>query len=233
MAKLIVIEGSDSSGKETQSRMLVEKLNNEGIRAIRLSNPFYDSPTGKIIASCYLGKEEYCRELFKDDSSYGWFNEGAVSVDPLVASVYYAADRRYNLEVLREAMRENEVVILDRYIYSNMAYQGAKFETKEERDWYLKKCELLEFEYFELPRPDYVYFLYVPHEVVFELLKKREEASDQHEANHDYLIRSEEVYFELASRYGFEIIDCISNGCFKSREEIQNDVYKRVRKIVK
>ena len=59
--KFIVIEGTDCSGKETQSTLLVEKLNNMGKKAIRLTFPNYDSPTGKIIGGSYLGKDRILR----------------------------------------------------------------------------------------------------------------------------------------------------------------------------
>ena len=87
MGKFIVIEGTDCSGKETQSKLLVEKLEKMGKKAIRLTFPNYDSPTGKIVGGPYLGKKEICE---------CWFKEGAVNLDPKVASLYYAADRKYN-----------------------------------------------------------------------------------------------------------------------------------------
>ena len=68
--KLIVIEGTDCSGKETQTRLLVDRLNREGIRAERLAYPDYDTPTGKIIGACYLGKEYLCKSELKSESSF-------------------------------------------------------------------------------------------------------------------------------------------------------------------
>ena len=85
--KIIVIEGTDCSGKETQSRLLEKRLNDEGIKCIRFGFPMYESPTGKIVGGAYLGKPEI---------SEGLFPEGAPNVDPLVACLYYAADRKYN-----------------------------------------------------------------------------------------------------------------------------------------
>ena len=86
--KLIVIEGTDCSGKETQTNLLLKKLNSEGIKVEKFSFPNYQSPTGKIIGGPYLGKEYICD---------CWFSEGATKVDPKVASLYYAADRKYNI----------------------------------------------------------------------------------------------------------------------------------------
>ena len=89
--KLIVVEGTDCSGKETQTKKLVEKLTNDGRTVKRYSFPFYESPTGKIIGGPYLGKSYI---------SDGWFPEGATNVDYKVASLYYAADRLYNINTI-------------------------------------------------------------------------------------------------------------------------------------
>ena len=84
MNKIIVIEGTDCSGKETQSKMLLERLNQNNIDSVYMTFPAYDTPTGKIIGGSYLGKESIGKCVFP---------EGAVNVDAKVASLYYAADR--------------------------------------------------------------------------------------------------------------------------------------------
>ena len=122
--KLIVIEGTDCSGKETQAKKLIEKLQNDGICVSEYSFPNYSSPTGKIVGGPYLGKSYICE---------GWFSETAPKVDPKVSSLYFVADRRYNIGVIKEKLASGENVILDRYVYSNMAHQGGKFHTREER----------------------------------------------------------------------------------------------------
>ena len=90
---LIVIEGTDCSGKETQSNMLEENLNKLGHNTKKLYFPKYDTPTGRIVGTCFLGKEELCNKYLKEEK--GWFKEGSSNVDPLVSSLYYDADRRY------------------------------------------------------------------------------------------------------------------------------------------
>ena len=72
--KIIVIEGTDCSGKETQTRLLVEKLEAMGKKVKRISFPMYDTPTGKIIGACLLGKPEMCNSYLKED--HGFFPEG-------------------------------------------------------------------------------------------------------------------------------------------------------------
>ena len=85
--KIIVIEGTDCSGKETQSKLLEEKLNSKGKKCVKFNFPMYDTPTGKIVGGSYLGRKEIGESLF---------SEGAVKVDPHVTCLYYAADRKYN-----------------------------------------------------------------------------------------------------------------------------------------
>lgn len=84
--KFIVIEGTDCSGKETQTKLIEKKLKEQGYKCMRLSFPVYDSPTGEIVGECYLGRH-----------SKSFFKEGATNVDPYIASLYYAADRKYNI----------------------------------------------------------------------------------------------------------------------------------------
>ena len=122
--KIIVIEGTDCSGKETQSKLLEERLNKEGKKCIRFGFPMYDTPTGKIVGGAYLGKLEIGPSLFR---------EGAVNVDPHVISLYYAADRKYNLPKIQKYLDKDYYVILDRYTTSNLAHQGSKIHDKEER----------------------------------------------------------------------------------------------------
>ena len=86
--KMIVVEGTDCSGKETQTSLLVQRLKKAGRKIERLSFPAYDTPTGKIVGGPYLGKQYICD---------GYFPEGAANVDPKVAALYYAADRKYNI----------------------------------------------------------------------------------------------------------------------------------------
>ena len=109
--KIIVIEGTDCSGKETQSKKIIEKFNN----CKYFSFPKYDSPTGKIIGGPYLGKSYICD---------GWFPEGADAVDPKVSSLYYAADRKYNINIINEILDKGYNVVLDRYVYSNMRWKN-------------------------------------------------------------------------------------------------------------
>ena len=227
---LIVIEGTDCSGKETQSNMLEENLNKLGHNTKKLYFPKYDTPTGRIVGTCFLGKEELCNKYLKEEK--GWFKEGSSNVDPLVSSLYYAADRKYNIKEITDLLESGTNVILDRYIYSNLAHQGCKFTFKEERLDFYKKMELLEFNILELPKPDITIFLYVPHEVSYELKKNRVESPDQNEINEEYLIKAEETYLELSKLYNFKIIECTKDNKIKSKEEISELILKEISTLI-
>ncbi len=218
--KLIVIEGTDCSGKETQSNKLVEKLKSDGINVFKFSFPAYDTPTGRIIGGPYLGKSYICD---------GWFREGAANVDALCASVYYAADRRYNIGIINEHLAKGDIVILDRYVESNMAHQGGKIESKEEREKIYQKLDTLEFGIMELPRPDMVIFLYMPFEYASALKKNRAETPDQLEKDKRHLENAEKAYLELTEKYGFVKVDCVKNDVIRSIEDINNEVYEKVK----
>lgn len=212
---IIVIEGTDCSGKETQSKKLVEYLNNNGYKAIRYSFPNYDSPTGKIVGGSYLGKEHIGPCLFP---------EGAVNVDYKVASLYYAADRLYNIKEIENSINDGYIVILDRYVYSNMAHQGCKVLDKSKRNDIYNWLEELEFGLLKLPVPDVKLFLHMPSKYTKILKQNREESLDQHELNDEYISNAEAAYLELIDKYNFKRISCVDNNRIKSIDDIHLEI---------
>lgn len=217
--KLIVIEGTDCSGKETQSNLLLERLASENINIYKSQCPFYDSPTGKIIAGPYLGKENYC------DS---YFTEGASKVDPKVAGLYYSADRKYNIHKVEEHLKSGHV-LLDRYVDSNMAHQGGSITNKKERRKMYRFFEKLEYGLLGLPHADIKILLYMPVEFSRVLRQNRKEKMDGIERDENSLFNAERAYLEIAKRNKYKIIHCVKDGKIRSIQEIQEDVYKYVK----
>lgn len=216
--KIIVIEGTDCSGKETQSKLLEERLNKKGKKCIRFGFPMYDTPTGKIVGGAYLGKPEIGPSLFR---------EGAVNVDPHVISLYYAADRKYNLPKIQKYLDKDYYVILDRYTTSNLAHQGSKIHDKEERFNMYQWIDKLEYWLLGLPKPNKTIFLHVPLDYTLELRKNRE-FIDEHEASPEYLKRAEESYLELSELYNWDKIECIRDNKLRSVEDINNEIIKKI-----
>lgn len=219
MGKFIVIEGTDCSGKETQSKLLVEKLTAMGKKAIRITFPNYDSPTGKIVGGPYLGKPEICE---------GWFKEGAPNVDPKVSSLYFAADRKYNLPLLEKYLKEDYFVICDRYVSSNMAHQGSKIHDDNERFQTYQWIDKLEYWLLGLPKPDKTIFLHVPYEYALELKKNRINL-DENERSESHLKNSEVAYIELSQLYNWISINCISDNKIRTIESINESILESIR----
>lgn len=197
---LITIEGTDCSGKQTQSEMLIEKLNKIGINATRRQYPNYDSPTGYIIGSCYLGKPHLGGQCV--------FPEGPNRVDPIVATHLYAADRYNDKYELTRAL-VGGVVVLDRYIESNIAYQAGLISDKKERKKITNYIIKLEYGLNKLRRADIKILIYMPLSYTNLLKKKRNEVLDKMEQNEQRLLLAERAYLEMAKKMKFKIINCI------------------------
>ena len=219
--KIIVVEGTDCSGKETQSKLLEERLNSIGKKCVRFDFPNYESPTGKIIGGAYLGKPEIGPSFFK---------EGAVNVEPHVVCLYYAADRKYAMPEIEKYLNDDYYVILDRYTTSNLAHQGSKIHDKDERFNMYQWIDKLEYWLLGLPKPDKTIFLHVPLENTLELRKNRK-SIDEHEKSPEYLKRAEESYIELSELYNWDKIECIRNNKLRSVEDINNEIMKIIEKM--
>ena len=217
--RIIVIEGTDCSGKETQTSLLVQKLKRDGQHVERFSFPNYDSPTGMIVGGPYLGKS---------DISDGWFPEGAINVDPHVAALYYAADRKYNIKYINDLLDNGTDVILDRYVESNMAHQGCKIQDKDERLKLYKWLDTLEYGLLELPKPDLTIFLHMPYKMVLEL-KKGRIGHDQHEDSLIHLKTSEEAYLELADMMNQNVVNCAPKSKLRDIMDIHEEIYNIVK----
>ncbi len=212
--KLIVIEGTDCSGKETQSKKLVEKLINRGEKVKLISFPVYDSPTGKIVGGPLLGKPSIQNSFWDDPAK----------VDPKIASMYYAIDRYNMKDEILKYLDLDYYVILDRYTISNMAHQGGKIKDKIKRNELYTFLDKLEYELLELPKPGKVILLYMPSEYT-SILKNNRSELDMVEKDMEYLKNSEKVYLELADIYNFYVINCIKDKNIRSIDDINSELF--------
>lgn len=219
--KIIVVEGTDCSGKETQTKLLEKRLTKLGKKCIRFEFPMYDTPTGKIIGGAYLGKKEM---------GEGIFPEGAVEVDPHVICLYYAADRKYNMPKIQEYLDKDYYVILDRYTTSNLAHQGSKIKEKDDRFDMYQWIDKLEYWLLKLPKPDKTIFLHVPYESTIELRKTRTN-KDELEKSVEYLKQAEQSYLELAELYNWDRIECIKDNKLRTVDEINDDIYELIKDL--
>ena len=219
---LIVVEGSDGSGKATQARLLLRKLRAEGFAAERIAFPQYDkSFFGRMVAA-------YLRGEFGP----------AHAVDPRLASLLYAADRFEAREKITRWLSEGKTVVCDRYVDSNKAHQALKLQDARRRAAFLRWVDRMEYGVFGMPRADCTVFLHVPHSVSEQLIATKGRRAylrggdrDAHEADPTHLRRAERIYLEMASRRGAGrtvLIECFEKGRLLSRPAIAERVWKVV-----
>ena len=219
--KIIVIEGTDCSGKETQTSLLVQRLRRMGRKIERLSFPDYDTPTGRIVGGAYLGKPHI---------GEGFFPEGASNVDPHVSCLYYAADRKYNINKALKYLEDDYYVLLDRYTTSNLAHQGSKILDKDERFNMYQWIDKLEYWLLKLPKPDKTIFLHMPYDYACEL-KKNRSCLDQLERSPEHLKLAEEAYIELSELYNWDKVECIKDGKIRSINDISDEILKLIEEM--
>ena len=219
--KIIVIEGPECSGKETQSILLEQRLKKDGKKCIRFGFPMYDTPTGKIIGGSYLGKKEIGSSLF---------DEGQGCVDPHVVCLYYAADRKYNMPKIEKYLEEDYYVILDRYTTSNLAHQGSKIKEKDARFNMYQWIDKLEYWLLKLPKPDKTIYLRVPYEYTEEL-RKYKNTPKNIILSAEEIKQTEDAYSELSELYNWDRIECIKDNKIREPEDISDEIYNLIKNI--
>jgi dTMP kinase len=204
--KLIVIDGIDGSGKQTQTKILVEKLNKKNIQTETLDFPQYTQNFfGKMVRR-YLNGE------------FG----NPTKVNPHLASILYAADRFESSKKIKQWLDEGKVVILDRYHTSNLIHQGTKF-SKQEIDEYIKWDEIMEFEVFKIPKPDLVIYLHIPAKVAYDLITKRGDGHDGLDTI-EHMESAEKMCGYLADKLSWETVECAENNELSSIEKISEKI---------
>ena len=158
--KLIVIDGVDGAGKKTQTALLQERLIAAGRKVFTLSYPRYGQPSAALV-------EMYLRGEFGSDEK---------TVNPYVASTFYALDRFAESAAVKEALDKGTIVIADRYVTANMAHQGGKIDDPEERKKYFDWVYDFEYNKCGLAKPDLTLLLYAPLEATNQLLQSRGQA---------------------------------------------------------
>lgn len=223
--KLIIIEsGTDGSGKATQTEKLYNKLISNGKNVRKITFPNYESPACMPV-KMYLSGE---------------FGSNPDDVNAYVASTFYAIDRFASFKRdWGEFYNNGGIILSDRYTTSNMVHQAVKMHDSVEREKYLNWLYELEFELYELPKPDCVVFLNLSPEISKKLIENRnnkftgQEQKDIHECNHEYLVSCYNNSIEIANKYNWKMIECDDGKEMKSIDTISNEVYEIVKEYVK
>ncbi len=218
--KFIVIDGIDGSGKATQTKLLVERLKNEGYRVATIDFPqYYKNFFGRMVGK-YLSGE------------FGNVNE----VSPYLASVLYALDRWETKELIGKELRAGKVVVCDRYVSANMIHQGGKIKSPRKRNELVKWLEEMEFRILKVPKPDLVVYLDVPYKVAQKLVDKKcsreyikGRKRDIHEKDSNHLMNAQKQALRLVRRNkNWVRVNCMKKGELLTPNEISDLVWKKV-----
>lgn len=225
--KFIVIDGTDGSGKATQTALLEKRLKKDGYKVKKIDFPqYYKNFFGKLIGECLAG-------------DYGDF----VHLDPHIASVLYAADRFESSQLIKKWLADGFIVLADRYVSSNQIHQGGKIGDLKKRKEFLRWLDKMEYGTFAIPKPNIIVYLDVPISITQKLLKEKEMAvkkkylkgkKDQAENDLVHLEKSRSSAIDIVKRSNnWNKIDCSKDDQILPKEEIHDLVYRAIKKVIK
>lgn len=229
--KLIVIDGTDGSGKATQTNLLIKHLKKDSHKVKVVDFPeYYSNFFGKFIGHC-LSEQYY----------------NFVKVHPKIASVLYAADRFESKDKIKKWLQDGYMIVANRYASANQIHQGGKIISTKKRESFLKWLAEMEYEVFKIPKPDAVVYLDVPIPIVMKLIKGRNKngnkdgkrnylgnKKDVAEKDKNYMKNSHKAALWLAhTQKNWIKIECAKDGEIKAREQIHQEIYEKVKKIIK
>lgn len=200
--KMIVLEGNDGAGKSSQIKLITEYLESVGKTYKHVHFPMYGSNEFANIISMFLRGD-----LGENDK-----------VDPLFVANIYAMDRyKYKPQLVKD-LDEYDYVVLDRYVFSNMAFQGAKYNVDEKRQGIIKWIDDFEFKFLKLPYPDQIIYFDLPIDVIEDRINHRDGeeerdylagGKDIHEADLAFQSRVRRIYLGLDTFDDYNIVNCI------------------------
>jgi len=217
MGKLIVIEGTDGSGKSTQFKRLTQRLEEENTAFRRLVFPQYSEPSSALIRM-YLGGE---------------FGTKPSDVNAYAASTFYAVDRYASYKkVWQDWYEGGGLIVSDRYTTSNAVHQASKEPQEKQKD-FLEWLYDLEYHKLGLPAPDLVIYLDVPTDFTEAMMRRREADTNTHADIHEqdmaYLATCRRTGKMAAEYYGWTVIQCVRDGAMRSIEDIHEEIYGHIR----
>ena len=224
--KLIVIDGTDGSGKATQVDLLMKRLKGDGYTVKTVDFPeYYQNFFGKFIGHC-LSEQYY----------------NFVNVHPKIASVLYAADRFESKGQMEDWLAKGYVVIANRYVSANQIHQGGKIKNTKKRQAFIEWLDEMEHEVFKIPRPDVIFYLSLPIAISKALMAERNKKDaraylgkkqDVHEKDNNFLENSRASALWLAkTQKNYVQVDCSVKNTLRTREDIHEEVYAKAIKAL-
>jgi len=218
MGKIIVVESNtDGAGKQTQTEEIYKYLKEKGEKVVKFSFPNYNSDSSYFVKK-YLNGE---------------FGDDAKNINAYIASTFFAVDRYLTyIKEIKKYYDEDYYILMDRYVTSNIIYQAAKMENKNKIDEFINWNKELEYNKYNLPKPDYVIFLYMDLKESEKLRKSRKaklEGKDIHEQNNEYLKKVSDNSLYICGTEKWIKIECVKNGRLKDILEIKEEILKKIK----
>lgn len=218
MGKIIVVESNtDGAGKQTQTEEIYKYLKEKGEKVVKFSFPNYNSDSSYFVKK-YLNGE---------------FGDDAKNINPYIASTFFAVDRYLTyIKEIKKYYDEDYYILMDRYVTSNIIYQAAKMENKNKIDEFINWNKELEYNKYNLPKPNYVIFLYMDLKESEKLRKSRKaklEGKDIHEQNNEYLKKVSDNSLYICETEKWIKIECVKNDKLKEILEIKEEILKKIK----
>ncbi len=226
--KLIVIDGSDGSGKTEQTKRLIDRLWQEGYSVKTVSFPRYGYPAASDVEKYLTGKMG-----------------PKESIEPMKVAGFYAADRADFAPVLKKWLDDGHIVVSNRYTTSNVGHQSIRYPTWEMRDLFVEW--LLDYEYNQLgiPLPDATIICHVPYEAAARNIIMKDagrsdrnylqgKKTDIHEKDRNHLMNAIEAYHRYAQTLpGWHLVECALNGDMLCYADIHNSIWKIAEQVIR
>lgn len=203
---LVVIEGIDGTGKQTQTKALAEKLRGQGMLVETLSFPRYGQSRGSALVTKYLAGE-------------------LGALDPFAAAMLYALDRLEAKPRIMSRLGCCDVVIVDRYVASNLAHQAARVESEDKREDLKRFILWLEYECHGMPTPDVQFLLRTTPAVAMENRSDRP-STDIHERDRSHQVQALQQYESLLQSGGWFVVDTVAGTRQRSPEDITHELFE-------
>lgn len=218
-----MIDGVDGSGKATQTEILAQRLKQAGLAVELADFPQYNTKSAGLVENYLEGK-------------YG----SPEQVGPYRASIFYAADRYDASFKIKNWLSQGKIVISNRYVTANLGHQGGKINDPLERKKFFAWLYHLEYEIFNIPRPDLNIILHLGAKISQTLAEQRKKidwrgkTNDIHHNSLEHLKKAEQTYLEIAKNFPDTVlIEGAKNGKILSREQIGDLVWREINKLLK
>ena len=213
--KFIVIDGTDGSGKSTQTKILINRLQKAGHKVTIEDFPQYNKRSSGPVQDYLTGV-------------YGTADE----LGAYIPSMFFAVDRFSASKRIRKNLENGNIIVSNRYVTASMAHQGGKIKNREAREKYFKWLADLEYNFFKIPKPDLHIILHIPAKISLKLIKKRgpqyyigPKEKDIHEKDSKHLQAAEKIYLEIAKKFKYQVIECYVDARLLSIQEISDKIY--------